>query len=117
MRKIIAYILGSISMISILLASGIRDIKGWEVVAEPYFMVWFVTLAIALILYNLNSIRRFTYPAYTCVSAWLYDHKILRTKFGKSTYRVYVFYGKSYSKFYDVVQDAFDRYLAEIGEA
>jgi hypothetical protein len=116
MRKIIAYILGTISMVSLLLASGIKDIQGWEVIARPYFIVWFVALAVAVILYNWNSIRRVTYPARTCLSAWLYDHNIVKTKFGRSTYRVYVYYGKSYSKFYEVVQEAFDRYLAEVKE-
>ena len=112
MRKIIAYILGSISTASILIASGIKDIKGWEVIARPYFIVWLVALVLAVVLYKWDSIRRVTYPALTCISAWLYEHKIIKTKFGKSTYRVYVYYGKSYSKFYEVVQDAFDRYLA-----
>ena len=116
MRKIIAYILGFISLAAVLVASGIRDVEGWEIIARPYFIVWFITLVTALILYNWNSIRRITYPLYTCISAWLYAHKIITSKFGESTYRVYVYYGRSYSKFYEVVQDAFDTYLSKVKE-
>jgi len=110
-KKIITYILATVSLFSILLASGIKDIEGWEEIARPYFLVWFISLTIALIIVNINYIRRFTYPAIICLLAWLYDKKIIHTKFSKSTYRVYKYYGKSYSKLFAVVKNAFDYYI------
>ena len=111
MRKTIAYILYFVGFAAFILASGIRDVANWLDIARPYFAVGSVTLAIALVISNIDNIRRFTYPSVICLWAWLYEHKIIKTQFGKSTYIVYKRYGKSYSILFDTVQDAFDKYL------
>lgn len=109
-KKLITYILGFISIASIFLASGIKEVSGWEHTARPFFLVWFATLMIALIINNINYIRRFTYPAIICLLAWLYKHNIMHTEFSKHAYRVYKYY-KSFGKLYMAVQDAFDYYM------
>lgn len=114
MRKTIAYILYFVGFAAFILASGIRDVANWLDIARPYFAVGSVTLAIALVISNIDNIRRFTYPSVVCLWAWLYEHKIWKTSFSKDTYLVYKSFGKSYSNLYYSVQDAFDRYLIAV---
>lgn len=111
-RKLFSYISGAISLVAILLASGIKDTANWETIAAPFFWIWALSLCASLILYNWNSIRRITYPTIICIWAWAYEHKILSSTFSKHTYQVYVKLNKSYTKLYLVVQNAFDQYLA-----
>ena len=111
MRKNIAGILGMISFVAVGFASGAKEDPNWLSIAKPYLIIWAVLLGLAIVIYNWNRIRRVTYPAIICVWAYLYEHKILRTKFAKSTYRVYSYFGKSYKKLYLKVQDAFDYYV------
>lgn len=114
MKKIITYILYIVSFTAFILASGIKEVANWVDIARPYFAIGFSTLALALILSNIDNIRRYTYPSIVCLWAWLYEHKILRSTFSKSTYIVYKRYGKSYSVLFDSVQDAFDQYLVAV---
>lgn len=111
LRKIVTYILYGISLISILLASGIKQVANWWDIAKPYFIVWFICLVVGLVIGNINYIRRYTYPAVICLLAWLYGKKIINTKFSKSTYQVYRYYGKSYGKLFTKVKEAFDYYM------
>ena len=110
-KNIITCILGGISLTSAYIASGIKEVTGWEEIARPFFIVWFVCLLIALIIANINHIRRYTYPAFICLLAWLRKYNIYNTKFSTHAYRVYRQY-KSFSKLYTVVQNAFDYYIA-----
>ena len=111
MKKIITYILYFVGFAAFILASGIRDVANWLDLARPYFAIGSVTLAIALVISNIDNIRRFTYPSVVCLWAWLYKHKIWMTSFSKDTYLVYKKLGKSYSNLYYSVQDAFDQYI------
>lgn len=115
-RNIFAYILGAISAAAFFLASGIRDVADWYRIARPYFVVGIVTLILSVILYKWHAIRRITYPAIICVWAWLYAHKIVTSKFSNHTYRVFVYFGRSYRKLYEVVQIAFDQYSANVNK-
>jgi len=108
LKAIITYILVGISLTSILLASGIKEVANWWDIAKPFFAVWFIALVIALLIANINQIRRVTYPTLVCVSSWLYKHRFLTTKFTQNTYRLYKWKNKSYSDLYDYVQDLFD---------
>lgn len=110
-KKITTYILGFISLASAFIASGIKEFVGWEDTARPFFIIWFVSLIIALVLVNIDNIRRYTYPSTICIMAWLHAHKVLNTTFSKSTYTLYKQVGKSYGKLFDVVQTAFEDYL------
>lgn len=110
-NKIVSYILYAVSLTAIFLASGIKQVINWWDIAKPFFLVWLVCLLAGLIIGNVDYIRRYSYPAIICTFAWLHKHKILKTKFSSHTYRVYKYYGKSYKKLFEVVQDAFDQYL------
>lgn len=111
MKKIITYILAFISLTSVFLASGIKETTDWWDVARPYFIVWFLSTLIALIINNINYIRRITYPILVCISSWAYKHKILMTKFTCNTYRVYKMQNMSYRRLFSYVQDLFDIYI------
>lgn len=108
LKSIITYILVGVSLVSILLATGIKETSNWWNIARPFFAVWFITLVIALFITNINQIRRVTYPTLVCISSWAYKHKILITKFTKNTYKLYKWQNSSYSNLYDYVQDLFD---------
>lgn len=110
-RKVIIYILYGVSITSILLASGAPQVANWWDIARPYFVVWFIATIVALGLSYIDQIRRVTYPAIVCFSAWAYNHKIILTKFTKNTYRVYKLQDKSYRKLFTYTQDLFDIYL------
>lgn len=107
-KTIISYILAAISFISIMLASGIKEVANWWDIAKPFFGVWFITLAIALTIANINQIRRVTYPALVCICSWTYKHKLITTKFTQNTYKLYKYTHRSYSELFDYVQDLFD---------
>lgn len=110
-RNIISVALGIISCVSLFLGSAVKDTADCLTYELPLMMVALVTGVTALVLYKWLAIRRITYPALICVWAWLYEHKLSKSEFSRHTYKVYVFFGRSYSKLYDTVQDAFDQYL------
>lgn len=107
-KKIITYTLYIVSGVSILLASGIKQVANWWDIAKPFFAVWFIALSIALILSNVSKIRRITYPVFVCLSAWSYKHKIIMTKFTRDTHRLYKFKNSSYRKLFEYTQNLFD---------
>lgn len=109
--KIISYILYAVSIVSILLASGIRQVANWWDIARPFFAVWFICLVLALTITNINTIRRYTYPILVCISAWSFKHKVLMTKFTRNTHRVYRMQNSSYKKLFAYTQYMFDMYL------
>ena len=108
MKKIITYILGIIAVASIFLASGIRQVANWHEIAKPYFMVFYVCVAVALLINNWNYVRRFTYPTLVCISSWMYKHNLLKTTFTYNTYKLYKWQKKSYKNLFIYVQDLFD---------
>jgi len=108
MKKVIVYILMGVSLTSVFLASGIPDVSNWLEIAKPYFIVWAVTLVLALTIIYFNEVRRITYPSLVCVSSWLYKHKLLKTEFTKNTYRLYKWQNRSYKNLFEYVQDLFD---------
>lgn len=110
-QKAITYSLYIISFASVLLASGIREVKDWWNIAKPFFAVWFICLIIALTITNINSIRRYTYPMLVCISAWSYKHKVIMTRFTRNTHRVYKMNKNSYKKLFLYTQNMFDKYL------
>lgn len=107
-KRIITYVLVGISFTSIMLATGIKDVTNWWDIAKPFFIVWGITLVVALLIANINQIRRVTYPALVCVSSWAYEHRFVTTQFTHNTYKLYKWKNKSYSALYDYVQDLFD---------
>ena len=100
-----------LSLVAAGFASGAKEGLNWLSVAKPYMIICVVTMTIAIVLYNLDNIRRVTYPAIICAWAYLYEHKILTSDFAKHTYRVYTYFGKSYRLLYLKVQSAFDYYI------
>ena len=108
MKKIITYILYLIAISSAFLASGIKDIADWEIIARPFFAIFVISLSIALTLTFVNQIRRITYPVFVCISAWGYKHKVLHTAFAYKTYRLYTWKNHSYLDLFEYVQDVFD---------
>ena len=107
-RKVITGILASISVVSGLAVSGIRESADWWIQTKPFLLVWFLSTTIAVFIYNFNYIRRIAYPAFVCISAWLYKHGIVMTKFTRDTYRVYKFNSRSFKKLFGYTQDLFD---------
>lgn len=108
LKKLISYILYAVSTTSIVLASGIHQVKDWWEIARPFFAVWFICLIVALTISHIETIRRYTYPTLVCVCAWSFKHKILMTKFTRNTYKLYKYKNRSYSELFDYVQDLFD---------
>ena len=107
-KKFITGILASISILSGLAVSGVRESADWWLIAKPFFCAWFAALAIALLINHFNYFRRIFYPAFVCVSAWLYKYQIIMTKFTRDTYRVYKLNSKSFKKLFGYTQDLFD---------
>lgn len=110
-RNTLSGILGLISFGSALISSGVKESADWFVYARPFILFALIVGLIALVLYKWNSIRRVTYPSMICAWSWLYEHGIIKTKFGADTYRVYKHFGRSYRKLFGKVQDAFDYYM------
>ena len=111
MKKIITYILGLTAITSMFLATGIKEVANWWDIAKPFFIVFIVCISIALIINNINYIRRITYPTLVCLSSWAYKHKVIKTKFTRRTYSVYKLNNYSYKKLFGFTQDLFDIYL------
>ena len=107
-RTVITYILGIIALSSVCLASGIRQIPNWWEVAKPFFAVFYICVTIALLINNLNYIRRITYPTLVCFCSWLYQHGLIKTTFTRNTYRLYKVNSRSFRKLFTYVQDLFD---------
>ena len=116
LRNIVGTAFGCLSFSSAILASGVKETADWFQYAKPFLLFSLVTFIISLALCHWNSVRRVTYPAMICVRAWLYEHRLATSKFSEHTYKVYVYFGRSYKKFYTEVQDAFDYYLAHAAE-
>lgn len=111
LKKTITSVLYIISFTSVIIASGIKDANNWWNTARPYFIVWFVATVLAVCFSHFDQIRRVTYPALVCVSAWAYNHKIIKTKFTRNTHRVYKMNHSSYKNLFNYTQDIFDIYL------
>lgn len=107
-RKIFIGISCITSIIAGLAVSGIRESTNWWELTKPYFAVWAISTILAIVLYNINYIRRITYPMVVCISAWAYKHKIIKTKFTQSTYKVYKWKNRSYKQLFGYTQDLFD---------
>lgn len=116
LRKILSIILGVISVTSVILTSAIPDSPDCFKQELPFYIVGIVAGILAIVLHYWMTIRRITYPAIICMMAWLYEHKLARSKFSSHTYRVYVYYGESYATLYSKVQGAFDQYAKEATE-
>ena len=116
LRKIISYILYGVSIVAILLASGLPQVANWWELAKPYFAVWFFATAAALCLTYVDQIRRITYPLFVCISAWAYAHKIVITKFTRNTHRVYKMQNMSYRRLFEYTQNIFDLYLSALNK-
>ena len=116
-KKILAVVFGTISLLAAGFASGAKEVVNWYEIARPYIIVCIVSFIIALVLYNWEALRRIIYPAIFCMMAWMYEHKLTKSKFGRHTYKVYAYFGKSYKTFYQEVQGAFDLYTKDTSEA
>lgn len=114
MRKTISYILYAIAFTCAIIASSVTEGVDWFERAKPFFVVWFICMVVGLTLGYRDSIRRVTYPIFTCICAWVYKHKIIMTKFTRSAYRVYKMQRSSYKRLYFYTQDMFDIYLEAI---
>ena len=110
LRNITSIVLAIISIGSAILASSIKDTVDAPRQELPFYVIALITGIIALVLHYWSSIRRATYPAIICMWAWLYDHKLAKSQFSSHTYRVYVYFGRSYKNLYAKVQSAFDEY-------
>ena len=100
--------MSAIALTSLFLATGIKDVANWWEIAKPFFAVYIISTVIALTLGYINKIRRITYPAFVCLGAWLYKHRVINTDFTKKTYKLYKWQNKSYQDLFDYVQDVFD---------
>lgn len=107
-KTIITYMLAGVSITSIYLASGIKDIPNWWDHAKPLFTIWFISIIVGLVLVNFNYVRRVTYPAFVCLVSWAYKYQIIKTKFAHNTYLLYKWKGRSYKNLFTYVQDLFD---------
>ena len=110
MRKLIASILWITSIVSAIAFAGVPNVINWWELAKPYFIICFISAILAFAVTFPNRIRKITYPALVCISAWAYKHRVLMTRFTKSTYRVYKANHSSYSELFDYTQALFDIY-------
>ena len=106
--KIIKYALYIIAFSSALIASGVRESADWWNIVRPFFIVFAISITIALTMTYINKIRRVTYPIFVCMSAWFYKHNIIMTKFTRNTYRLYKWKNRSYKNLFEYVQNLFD---------
>lgn len=116
-KKLIAVAFGTVALIAAGFAAGTKEVANWYEIARPCIIIGIVSAIIAIALYNWEAIRRIVYPAIFCMWAWLYEHKLARSKFSRHTYKVYAYFGKSYKTFYKEVQGAFDLYTKDSSEA
>jgi len=107
-KRAITIILAGTAVVTGLAASAIKEIPGWWEVTRPLFIIYMLSIIVAITINNFNYVRRITYPVLVCVCAWLYQHKIVTTKFTQSTYRVFKWKNKSYRQLFGYTQDLFD---------
>ena len=111
MKKVIASIFYIGAIFSAIIAAGVPNVSNWWELSKPYYIIFVISLIIATSLTFTNQIRRVSYPILVCISAWAYKHKVLMTRFTRSTYRVYKVVHSSYSELYDYTQALFDIYV------
>ena len=110
-KDILTYILITLAVAISAIALSLQYVEFWWYMVRPYYAFWMMVIMVALVLVNINVIRRLVFPMFTCSCAWLYKHKLLKTKFTKSTYLVYEMNHHSYRKLYKYVQALFDAYI------
>ena len=108
MKKMITYTLYIIAFTSMLLSTGIKDVANWWEIAMPFFVVFLVSVTLALTLTYINQIRRVIYPVFVCANAWAYNHRVIRTDFAHKSYKLYAWQNHSYMDLFDYVQSVFD---------
>ena len=106
-RKICICSLVITALFSAIMFAGVPNVSNWWEMSVPYLIIYIVSLTGAMILAFSNAIRRVTYPAFTCMCAWVYEHNLIRVKFTQSCYRVYKMNNYSYSGLFDYVQKLF----------
>lgn len=115
-KKIALIILYSTSVLSGFAAASVKDSVDWWQVTKPFLAVWIISTFLALTLTYINQIRRITYPVLVCVCAWAYKHKIIMTRFTRSSHRVFKMQHYSYKRLFEYTQDMFDIYLSAINQ-
>ena len=108
LRKCIMAISAITAVISGFAAANVKDGIDWWEYTRPFLAVWIIATLVVLFLHNINYVRRVFYPAFVCLSAWLYKYQIVMTKFTRDTYRVYKYNSKSFKKLFGYTQDLFD---------
>ena len=113
-KETLTYILIILAVTTSMIALSMQYVEFWWYMLRPYYVFWLFSLVVALVVLNINTIRRATYPGFVCCCAWLYKHKLIRTKFTKNTYKVYELNKCSYKKLYKYVQVLFDLYICAL---
>lgn len=110
-KKIIFGITAAISVFSTMVIVGIGEVDNWWELSKPWFIVFLISSAIGVISYNITEIRRYTYPAFVCLLAWLNEHKLLSTNFARQSNYIYRKNNRSYSRLFEITQYLYDRVM------
>lgn len=112
MKKVIIAILYITAIFSAIALAGVPDVAEWWEMSKPFYIIFAVSLALAMGLTFPNKVRRITYPILVCVCAWAYKHKVVTNSFAMKTYRVYKLNNSSYYDLFGYTQGLFDKMYA-----
>lgn len=108
-KNILSYITFIASMFCAVMVVSVSETADWWQVSR-YWMFAFALFATAFVtIHNVDEIRRYTYPAYVCLLAWAYQHKLICGKLSHHSSIMYEKYNSSYSKLYENIQDLYDK--------
>lgn len=107
-KKVVTIVLTITAIVTGLIASSVKEMPEWWEITRPFFIIYMLSIFVAMTINNFNYIRRIIYPVFVCICAWAYQHKIVTTKFTQSTYKVFKWKNKSYKKLFGYTQDLFD---------
>ena len=115
-KKLCAGVALLVSIFSAIMFAGVPNVANWWNIAWPYFAVCFIAMATAMMLTFPNAIRQVLYSIFVCMCAWAYKHKIIRTKFAKSAYKIYKMNHSSYSELYAYTKVLFVIYIEGLAD-
>lgn len=111
MKRIITSIAFAVAVFSALIISGISDSPTWWSDILPWVITFSISIIIAGIPYNIESIRRYTYPALVVLLAWGYEHRLIYSQFSYHANIIYHRQGASYRNLYILTQNLYDQVM------
>lgn len=97
-----------VSTVSAVAIASVGEVDNWWQISSSWLVLFIVATSVGIITGNISEIRRYTYPAIICITAWAYEHNILVTKFARNSNIIFNKHNKDYHKLFQVVQDLYD---------